>query len=95
MRDIFAAWVVCGLLGFGALTMVGHHDVEIAMDARVTIPDRLGSARPDLSIADEYAEDARDAPSTASNSEEAPVESPQQVAASARCRLRSFAHHLL
>jgi hypothetical protein len=95
MREILAAWALCCLVGFGALTVVGHRDPAIAVDARVHIPDRLGSARPDLSIEDEFADDAGYAASTASNNEEPSVYSRQEAAESGRCRLRSFARRLL
>jgi hypothetical protein len=95
MREILAAWAFCGVVGFGALTVIGHRESGIAEDTRVHIPDRLGSAHPGLSVADEFADDASDAVSTASNSEEPSVYSRQDVAESSRCRLRLFGRRLL
>ena len=96
MREILAAWACCGLVGFGALIVVGHRDPAIAVYAGVHIPDRLGATRPDLSIEDEFADEAGVAvTSTASNSEEPSVYSRQEVAEYGRCRLRLFGHRLL
>jgi hypothetical protein len=95
MREILAAWAFCGVVGFGALTVIGHRESGIAEDTRVHIPDRLGSAHPGLSIADEFADDAGYAASTASHNGELSVYSRQEAAESGRCRLRSFARRLL
>ena len=96
MREILAAWAVCGLVGLAALTLTGHRDPGIAVAARAHIADRLGSTHPGVSIEDEFADTANDAASIASSSEKPSVYPRQDVVAkSGRCRLQSFAHRLL
>ena len=43
MREILGAWACCCLVGFGALTVLGHRNPGIAVDPAVI--SRNGSAR--------------------------------------------------
>jgi|SRR5579863_9927574 len=80
MREIVAAWACCGLVGLSALIVEGHDRPAIAVYAGVHIPARGGSIAPDLSIVDEFADDASDSAGTILNRGEPSLYSRREVA---------------
>ena len=95
MREILAAWACCSLVGHGALLIAERDRTAIAVYAGVHIPARSGSTAPGLSIAEEFADDAREDAGTVSNGGRPSLYSRQEVAESQRCWLRSFGRRLL